>query len=223
MEDLEKRLQNRTSNLFKEEFIPEASESVAENADSTYDKLDYDLTRVALQQEGTAEILVEEKNIELQNKAATKRVQAETIRINEEAKKAEQEKRKQLAELDKTIAAKQKEVEELKTEGDKAQAFFDSNKEILEYIGVKSKKTLKLMYFLMVPASIIFMLVRALALPFTISGKLIEGVIDTVVGICNKISNNALKVIIAVVVIGVIIACGFLAYFYGGKLITNLK
>lgn len=216
MEDLEKRLAQNGLSVIEEKPL------VAQENDMS-STLDLSITKATLQQEGTISKLIGAKEEQLIAEAEARRIQAETERINKEVEKAEQEKRKQLAELDKAVAEKKKEVEQLKAEGDKAQAFFESNKEILEYVGCKSKKTLRVMFLLMIPATFVFMLVRFLALPFTISGKLLEGIIDTVTGICNKITNNALKIIIAVVVIGVIVACGFFAYFYGAKLISNVK
>lgn len=223
MEDLEKRLaQNSLSVVEVKPSLVEKKPPIEEQPDIN-NAIDFNVTKATLQREGTIERLVDVKQEELLAEAEAKRIQAENRKLDAEVNKAEQEKRKQIAELDKDIASKKKEVEELKAEGDKAKAFFESNKEILEYIGCKSKKTLRVMFFLMFPASIIFMIVRVLALPFTISGKLIEGVIDTVAGICEKIKSNALKIIISVIVIGLLIACGFFAYFYGGKLISSLK
>lgn len=116
--------------------------------------------------------------------------------------------------------AKQKEVEQLKAESDKAQAFFESNREILSYIGITTKKTLGVMYALMIPAIIVFILVQTIALPLTVSGKLLEIIIGIVAGVCKEITNNALKIIIAILVIALLAGGTFAVYYFGGKFIS---
>jgi Rps23 Pro-64 3,4-dihydroxylase Tpa1-like proline 4-hydroxylase len=176
-------------------------------------------TQTALKQEETLEKVVTEKQEELRNDAEAKRIQAETEKISKEVEKVKQEKEKELAELDKEISAKQKEVEKLKADSDKAQAFFDSNEDILSCIGIRSKKTLKVMYALMIPATIIFILIRFIALPLTIGGKLVEILIEIIGGICKAITNSALKIIISIFVILLLAGGGFCAYYFGGQLI----
>lgn len=176
-------------------------------------------TKTALEQEETLEKVVNEKQEELRNDAEAKRIQAETEKTSKEVEKIKQEKEKELAELDKEISAKQKEVEKLKADSDKAQTFFESNEDILSCIGIRSKKTLGVMYALMVPATIIFILIRFIALPLTIGGKLIEIIIEIIGGICKAITNSALKIIISIIVILLLVGGGICAYYFGGKLI----
>lgn len=175
-------------------------------------------TKTALEQKETLEKVVVEKEEELRNDAEAKRIQAETQRIEKEVEKVKQEKEKEIAEIDKVISAKQKEVEQLKAESDKAQAFFDSNEDILSYVGVRSKKTLRVMYMLMIPAIIVFALVQIIALPITIVGKLLELIINIVAGVCKTITNNALKILISVLVVAVLLGGGFCAYYFSGKI-----
>lgn len=179
-------------------------------------------TKTALEQEGTVNKIVAEKTEELRNDAEAKRVKAETEKINEEVEKVKAQKQKEIEEYDKLITAKQKEVEQLKADSDKAQAFFDNNKEILKYIGVRTKKSLKVMNVLIVPATIIFMIVQILLFPLTFVGVTIESIVNILGGICGAVKNNALKIVISIVVILLIVAVVFLAYFYGGKLIATL-
>lgn len=179
-------------------------------------------TKTALAQQGTVDKIVSEKTEELKNDAEAKRVKAETDRINEEVQKVKAEKEKQIAELDKTITAKQKEVEELKAESDKAQAFFDANKEILKYIGVRSKKTMGVMKALMFPASIIFAIVQILLFPLTFIGVTLEAIVNVVGSICGAVKNNALKITIAVLVVTLIVGVLVCAYIFGGKLIAKI-
>jgi hypothetical protein len=176
-------------------------------------------TKTALEQEETLEKVVTEKQEELRNDAEAKRIQAETDKISKEVEKVKQEKEKQLAELDKVISAKQKEVEQLKADSDKAQAFFDSNKDILKYIGIREKKSIKTMQGLMFPATIIFVIVQILLFPLTFIGLLLETVVNILGGICGAITNNALKITLSILIIVLLLGGGFCAYYFGGKLI----
>lgn len=177
-------------------------------------------TRTALEQEETLTKVVTEKQEELRTDAEAKRIQAETAKISQEVEKVKQEKEKQLAELDKVISAKQKEVEQLKAESDKAQTFFESNKDILKYIGIREKKTIKTMQALMFPATIIFIVVQILLFPLTFIGLVLETVVNILGGICGAIKNNALKIILSILVVALLIGGGFCVYYFGGKLLT---
>ena len=176
-------------------------------------------TKTALEQEGTVEKLVEEKTEELKNDAEAKRVKAETDRVNEEIEKVKAEKQKEIEEYDKIITLKQKEVEKLNADSNKAQAFFDSNKEILSYIAVRNKKSLRTMQWLMIPATFIFVIVNILLFPVTFVGKTLETLVEIVGGICNAIKHNALRIIVSIAVILLIAGVVFFAYYYGIKLI----
>ena len=190
--------------------------------DNVKTAIDILATKTALEQSGTVEKLVNEKTEELRNDAEAKRVKSETDRINEEVKKVLAEKQRELEEYDKQIATKKKEVEQLKAESDKAQAFFDSNCEILKYIGIRNKKSLKVMQGLMFPATIIFCIVQFLLFPLTLGGVIIETFVNIVGGICEKIKNNALKIVISILVILLIVGLIFLVYFFGGRAIVNV-
>ena len=165
---------------------------------------------------------VEEKTQELKNDAEAKRVKAETDRVYEEVRKAVAEKEKTIAEYNKIIQEKQKEVEELVAESNKAQAYFDNNKEILKYIGVRNKKSLGVMKALMFPASLIFVIVQILLFPLTFLGVTLEMVVNIIGGICGAIKNNALKIIITIAVILLIVGVIVAVYLLGGKLLANI-
>ena len=181
--------------------------------------LDLMITKTALKDKETIENAVDEKKEEIRNNAEAKRIEAETDRISKEAEKIRKEKEKELAELDKIISAKQKEVEKLKTESDKAQAFFDSNKEILSYTGIFTKKTMNVMCMFMIPATIIFLIVQIIALPITILGKLLESVIGIVSSVCKEISSNSLKIVTAIFVVALLLGFAFAVYYYSGKFV----
>lgn len=193
--------------------------SKTNETDNVKTALDLMFTHDALKDEELLEDIKKEKKEELKSDAKARRIQSETDEIEKETLKIRQEKEKELAELDKEISKRKGEVDKLKADSDKAQAFFNSNEDILSCIGIRSKKTLKVMYSLMIPAIIIFLLVRIIALPLTIGGKLVEIVIDIVGGICKAISNNALKIIISILVVALLVGGGFCAYYFGSQLI----
>lgn len=179
-------------------------------------------TKTALEQEETLNKVVTEKQEELRTDAEAKRIQAETAKISQEVEKVKQEKEKQLAELDKEISKRKAEVEQLKADGDKAQAFFDSNKDILKYIGIRERKSMKAMQALMFPATVVFIIVQILLFPLTFIGLLLETIVNILGGICGAIKNNAMKIVLSILVILLLLGGAFCAYFFGGKLLTRL-
>lgn len=210
----------KTDNLpAKIESVNDLLDNKVKQTDNVKTAIDILATRTALEQEATVQKIVEEKTAELKNDAEAKRVKAETDRVKEEIDKVKAEKLKEIEEFDKIIAIKQKEVEKLKAESDKAQAFYDSNREILSYIGIRNKKTLKVMQILMYPATLLFMIVQILLFPITVVGKTAETLIEIIGGICGTIKNNALKIIVSILVILLIIAVVFIAYYYGFRLV----
>lgn len=213
-------MDNENSLLSKSNNINSLLDKKVEHTDDVKSAIDILATKTALEQEETLNKVVNEKQEELRNDAEAKRIQAETDRISKEVERVKQEKEKQLAELDKTISAKQKEIEQLKAESDKAQAFFDSNKDIMKYIGIREKKSLKTMQALMFPATIIFIIVQILLFPLTLIGLLLETIVNILGGICGAIKNNALKIVVSILVVALLLGGGFCAYFFGGKLLT---
>lgn len=194
----------------------------AQQAQDVKSAIDILATQTALKQAETVEKVVTEKQEELRNDAEAKRIEAETAKILKQVEKVKQEQEKQLAELDKVISAKQKEVEQLKADSDKAQAFFESNKDIMRYIGIRESKSLHTMQVLMVPATVIFVIVQALLFPLTLIGILLETIVNILGGVCGAVTNNALKIIISIIIIAVLLGGGFCAYFFGGKLLTSI-
>lgn len=178
-------------------------------------------TKRALEQEGTVETLVAEKTEELKNDAIAKRVQAETEKIHQEVEKVRQEGEKEIAQLVKEKNKLQAEVEAMEKEADKAEAYFQANKDILKCAGITSKKTLSVMKAWMWMAGFVFILIQIIKLPITIIGGLVEGIIDIIGGICGVIKNNALKITVSLVVILVLIAA-FVGIGFGAKAIGDL-
>lgn len=200
---------NKTKNL--EEVNKIITDKVCET-DNVKNAIDLLTTKTALQQDGVVEKLVDEKEQELVKDAETKKLHAETEKLRKE-------KEKEIAEFDKIIYAKQKEIDELKVEADKAQAFFDSNKDILKYIGVREKKSQKTMQVLMFPATLVFIFVQILIFPITLCGLVLEAVISILGGICGEIKNQSLKIIITILVLLIIAGVSFCVYYFGGNLI----
>ena len=224
MEELEKKIQEQANSIIENHDAGKIHDIIDKQVNETNNvkqAIDLYATKTALGQQETLDKVVEEKQEELRNDAEAKRVQAETERISKEALKVKQEKEKELAELDKFISTKRAEIDHLKADGDIAQAFFDSNKDILKYIGVREKKSLATMKALMFPASLIFVIVQILLFPLTFCGILLETVVGIIGGVCGSIKNNAVKIILTILVIVLIAGVGFCAYYFGGKLLTK--
>ena len=150
---------NLPSKQAKEQNVNELLDSKIKATTNEKEAIDFLATKTALQQDGTVEKIVNEKTEELKNDAEAKRIKAETDRINEEVLRVKAEKEKEIAELDKVISTKRKEVEQLQADSDRAEAYFETNKDILSYIGIRRKKTLNVMRRLMWLATIIFAIV----------------------------------------------------------------
>lgn len=220
MDEIEKSVNEKAMELIdnKTKNIDEVSKIITDKVNETDNvktAIDLLTTKTALQQEGVVEKLVDEKEQELVKDAETKKINAET-------EKLKKEKEKEIAEFDKIIYAKQKEIDQLKVEADKAQAFFDSNKDILKYIGVREKKSLKTMQVLMFPATLVFIFVQILIFPITLCGLVLEAIIGILGGICGAIKNQALKIVITILVLLIIAGVSFCAYYFGGKAIKNI-
>lgn len=203
----------------KSDGIKSLLDTKVKQTDDVKTAIDLLATREALADGDTVDRLIDEKAEELRNDAEAKRVKAEAERINEEVAKIKRQKEKEIEEYDRQITARKKEVEQLRAEADKAQAFFDANGEILKYIGVRSKKSLKTMQALMVPATIIFAIVQVLLFPLTLCGVVLETLVNIVGGICNAIKNQALKIIASIGVILLIGGAVFGVYYFAGGLI----
>lgn len=216
MNDLRTLIDEQSSTQIVDDVITERAKEITD----VKQVVDLYATKTALSQADTIEKVVAEKQEELRTDAEAKRIQAETAKISQEVEKVRQEKEKELAELDKVISAKQKEVEQLKVDSNKAQAFFDSNKDILKYIGIRERKSMKTMQALMFPATIVFIIVQILLFPLTLIGLILETIVNILGGICGTITNNALKIILSILVIVLLLGGGFCAYFFGGKLLT---
>ena len=220
MEDLKKEIEKEASALLSQNSdVNNLLDEKVRKTDDVKTAIDILATKTALEQKETLEKVVVEKEEELRNDAEAKRIHAETQQIEKEVEKVKQEKEKELAELDKEISAKKKEVERLKADSDKAQAFYDSNKDILKYIGIREKKSMKAMQGLMFPATIVFIIVQILLFPLTFIGLLLETIVNILGGICGAITNNALKIVLSVLIVVLLIGGGFCAYYFGGKLI----
>ena len=211
-----------TTPVVQEQNLNKLLDVRARESTDVKEVIDLLATQTALSQKETVDKIVDEKSEELRKDAEKRRIQAETEKINKEIERIKAEKEKEVTELNKEIERKKAEAEQLKAESDKAQVFFESNEDILSCIGVKRKKTLRVMYWLMIPAVILFVLIRFIALPLTIIGKLAEIVINIIGDVCKAISNNALKIIISVLVVALLLAGGFAAYYFGGDFLTSL-
>lgn len=224
MDDLEKLIEDRASELVAksaESGVYSLIDEQAKKTDDVKKAIDLLATKTALEDPNNIDKIVEEKSEELRNDAETKRIHAETEKISKEVERVKQEKEKQLAELDKIISAKQKEVDELKAESDKEDAYFERNKEILKYVNVRKKKTLKVMHALMFPASIVFFIVQVLLFPITLGGIVLENIVTIVGSICGEIKNNLWKIVLSTVVVMIVVTLLVLAYYFGIKFVKT--
>lgn len=178
-------------------------------------------TKEALSEEENVEKIVREKSEELKNDAEAKRIEAETTKINEQVKKIKALAEQELAELEKQIQAKRKEVEELQAESDKEDAYFTRNREILKYVNIRNKKTLKVMKALMFPATIIFFIVQVLLFPITFTGLVLENIVNIIGGICGAIKNNVWRILLAILVVLIIGGVCFTVYYFGINFING--
>jgi hypothetical protein len=48
----------------------------------------------------------------------------------------------------------------------------------------------------------------------------LETIVNILGGICGAIKNNALKIILSILVVALVVGGGFCAYYFGGKLIS---
>ena len=178
-------------------------------------------TKEALSEDENVEKIVREKSEELKNDAEAKRIEAETSKINEQVKKIKALAEQELVEIEKQIQAKKKEVEELQAESNKEDAYFTRNKEILKYVNVRSKKTLKVMKTLMLPATLIFFIVQVLLFPITFTGLVLENIVNIIGGICGAIKSNVWRILLAVLVVLIISGVCFTVYYFGIKFING--
>lgn len=193
----------------------------AKETTSVKDTIDLLATDTALKQNGTVDKIVAEKTEELKNDAEAKRIQAEKEKIKQEVDKVKQEGERQIAELEKEKNRLTAEVEQMAKETDKANAYFNANKDILKCVGIHTPKTLRVMQGWMYPATIIFAILQVIKLPITICGALFEGIIDIVGGVCGAVKGNALKIVVSVIVI-LLIAGAILGTIFGGRALINL-
>nr|DAK85911.1 MAG TPA: vesicle-associated membrane protein 2 [Caudoviricetes sp.] len=222
---IDERIAEAKAELPAEQVPRDMMSSVIEqNARSTSnvkETIDLLSTKKALEQDGTVDTLVAEKTAELKNDAEAKRVQAETARIQQEVEKVKQEGEKEIAELTKVKNKLQAEVEQMAKEADKAEAYFEANKDILKCAGITTKKTLPVMKAWLWVASLVFIIIQIIKLPITIVGSLVEGVINIIGDVCGAVKNNAIRVTVSVFVIAVLIAA-FVGIAFGGKQIITL-
>lgn len=222
MDDLEKQIEETAKALVEgDNGIYSLIDEQAKSTDDVKKAIDLLATKTALADQDNVDKIVEEKSEELRNDAEAKRIEAETAKIHKEVEKVKQEAEKQLAELDKQIQSKRKEVEDLRAESDKEDAYFVRNKEILKYVNVRTKKTLKVMKTLMLPATVIFFIVQVLLFPITVCGLILENVVNIVGSICGAIKSNVWKIISSTLVVLIILTAFVLVYYYGIDFLKN--
>lgn len=226
MGDIEKEIEERAKQLVikkteQNDGVFGLIDNKVKNTTNVKEAIDLLATETALSEQENVNKIVDEKSEELRADAEAKRIKAETERINEEVNKVKAQAQKEIAEIEKEIKAKRLEVEELRAESDKEDAFFERNKEILKYVNIRTKKTLKVMQTLMIPASFVFFLVQIILFPVTLCGLFLENIFNIVGAVCGAIANKAWKIIVAILVVAIIVAIFVFIYYYGIKFIKT--
>lgn len=222
MDDLEKMVEEQAVALMDaKDSVFDLIDKQVKTTDNVKKAVDLIATKTALSDQDNIDKIIDEKSEELRFDAETKRIEAETAKINEEVQKVKAQAEKELVELNKEIERKRLEIEQMKAESDRETAYFERNKEILKYVNVKTKKTLKVMQRLMIPAIVIFIIVQALVFPLTLGGLILSNIVEIVGSICGSIKNNALKIALSVVVIAIVVGLLVCSYYFGIKFIKR--
>ena len=222
MDDLEKQIESQANALVNaQDTVFDLIDKQVKTTDNVKTAVDLIATKTALSDQQNVDKIIDEKSEELRFDAEAKRIEAETAKINEEVQKVKAQAEKELVELNKEIERKRLEIEQMKAESDRETAYFERNKEILKYVNVKTKKTLKVMQRLMIPAIVVFILVQILVFPITLGGLLLSNIVDIVGSICGAIKNNALKIALSILVIAIVVGLLVGAYYFGIKFVTT--
>lgn len=210
--------------------IPAVDENIVTNiivktaqaSNQVKDVIDLAATSKALEKKETVDKIVEEKTKELISDAEKKKIESETEKIRQEAEKVRKEEEKKIAELNKIKTTLEGEIDNLKTEDDKALAYFNANKSILRCVGVREKLSLKAMHFWMYPASFVYILFQIILFPFTLVGFAVEQLIGIVEAVCGKIAKGGWKIVVAiitaVIIVGLIAGIYYLVTHYAIQL-----
>lgn len=192
LENWEKELNKKTT--LQEQLKQENSIPV-----TTDQNLDSALTIMALKQEETVNNLVGKKGDEMNLNADAKIIEAELRKQRAEAQRA-------IDQLNNDISFRKNENERLKVESEKlnaeinrAESFYEANKEILKIIGVKKAHGYRTMCVLIVIAMIFYIPISAiLFIPFSIVEYIIMFFIDIIGEISKRVATNGLKVLFGI-------------------------
>lgn len=155
---------------------------------NTDEQVDFLATKTALESEGVVGNLVDKKSAELNAKAEAKVSTAEA----------------QLAEAEtKRIAA----------HSNKAEAFFNANKQVLGIIGIREPLGYNTMCWLFAPAIVLFILIAIIVFfPVSIVKYIINFFIDISGDIATKVAKNGVKIFLAI--LSSVFAAGLLGAIY---------
>lgn len=179
---LDQEKANYVANMTPSDFV---QKTIYENAQKTNDVkevVNLATTARALQERETVEKLSSEKTEELVKDAEAKKIKAESNKIHEETQKIHQE------------------TEQIRIEKEKAQAYFEANKEILKCVNVRSPLTLSAMRKWFSIACVIYAIFQFILLPLTLIGFATESVISIVGAVCKSIAKQGLRIVVAIMV-----------------------
>lgn len=205
-----------SNNNFKneDEMMNSAVSEAGRQATTLKDVIDVGVTGKALQKDGVIEELTAKKEQELKEDALAKVIKSEAERIKRETDKLTEEGKKQLAELENQINKAKAEKERLDKEADKCLAFFNNHKSILKYSGCKEPMSMKYMQCMGVIGFIIMCIVKILFSPLILAGLFIELLIDIIGGVTGSVKQNAMKIIVGILVF-VFVGAVVVGAYYG--------
>ena len=175
-------------------IVQNALSKAGTQATTLKEAIDIGVTGKALQKDGVVETLTDKKEKELNEDANARLIAAMTERIAKE---------KELLEIEK---------EKIKTETEKAKAYFEAHKKVLWYAWCKDPMTIPYMKTFSVLGTFIMWLIKIITAPIWISGQIIGAVVEVAGDIGEKITSNAVKIVVSVLVVLILIAVGIGCY-----------
>ena len=199
-DDIKALIEQEKTKYFAETTTPSdfVNRAIYENAIKTNDVkdvVDLATTARALQEKDTVDKLSTEKTEELVKNAEAKKIKAETEKIHEETQKIKHE------------------ADQIAVEKEKAQAYFDANKEILKCVGIRNALTLNAMKKWFVIACVIYGIFQFILLPVTLTGFAVESIVGAVGAVCGSIVKQGVRIFLSILVTVLILGVVFFVYY----------
>lgn len=170
------------------QMVQSALMKAGTQATTLKDAIDVGVTGTALRSDGVIETLTDKKKQELNEDANARLIGAMTERISKE---------KELVEIEK---------QKIETETEKAKAYFEAHKKVLWYAWCKEPMTIPYMKTFAVLGTFLMWVIKIITAPIWLSGQIIGAVVEVVGDIGEKITSNAIKIVVSVLVVLILIA-----------------